>query len=408
MLNIAPEIAQSGMNKISATSPKLFAPIKLPVLKVVGLGGGGGNAVDRMMELGLRGVDFITANTDQQTLERSQAPVKIQLGPRKTRGLGAGGRPEIGQIAAEESWKELAAAMTGADMVFLTAGMGGGTGTGAIPVAAKIARKLGAVTIAVVTTPFSFEMGQRQQNALNGLAQLHEHVDTLITIPNDRLLYVAPQHLPLETAFRLADDVLRQAVQSITELITEPGTINVDFSHIRRLMALGGGALMAIGHGNGEEKAMKAVKQALSHPLLGEVSLTNAAGIIANFTSSTDLALSDICAALYYLQEQTNNQAEVVMGTTIKEHMEGRVQVNLVITGLGAQTLEDILPGSEKIKGKPPTWPREQQPVPVQPEEVQARRGKPELRTLTRPTHLMATNDLDVPTFLRRKLQNAG
>ncbi len=407
MFNFAPEIALENTNNFNSVSPEVFADFHMPVLKVVGLGGGGGNAVDRMMELGLRGVEFITANTDHQALERSQAPVKIQLGPHKTRGLGAGGRPEIGQVAAEESWKELAEAMAGADMIFLTAGMGGGTGTGAIPVAAKIARKIGAVTIAVVTTPFNFEMGQRQQNAQEGLAKLHEHVDTLITIPNDRLLFVAPQHLPLDTAFRLADDVLRQAVQSITELITEPGTINVDFAHIRRLMSLGGGALMAIGHGNGDGRAMKAVKQALNHPLLGEVALANAAGVIANFTSNTDLEIGDICSTLNFLQEQTHNQAEVVLGTTIKEHMEGRVQVNLVITGLGAQTLEEVLPGAENIgKMKPETKPQVKE-VPIE-VEAEIHQTEPVLRPVTRPLQLIASNDLDVPTFLRRKLQTAG
>jgi cell division protein FtsZ len=369
------------------SSPSVSAPIHKPVLKVLGMGGGGGNAVDRMMELGLQGVEFITANTDCQALERSLAPVKIQLGPKATRGLGAGGRPEVGQTAAEESWKEIAEALSGADMVFLTAGMGGGTGTGSIPVAAKIAKKQGAVTIAVVTTPFSFEMGRRQHNATEGLNKLHQHVDTLITIPNDRLLFVAPQHLPLDTAFRLADDVLRQAVQSITELITEPGLINVDFAHIRRLMKLGGGALMAIGHGNGEDKAMKAVKQALNHPLLESVSLQNAAGVIANFTAGNDLSLVEVCEALDYLQKQANPQTEIVMGTTQNPNMENRVQVILVITGLGASTLEDVMPGAEQVKAQPATI---------------------EHRTLVKPVAPVAANNLDLPAFLRRQPQVTG
>jgi cell division protein FtsZ len=374
--------------EIAIKSTISHAPIHLPVLKVIGLGGGGGNAIDRMMELGMRGVEFITANTDLQTLELSQAPVKIQLGPKSTRGLGAGGKPEIGQAAAEESWKELAQALAGADMVFLTAGMGGGTGTGAIPIAAKIARKVGAVAIAVVTTPFSFEMGKRAKNATEGLNKLHKHVDTLITIPNDRLLYVAPQHLPLDTAFRLADDVLRQAVQSITELITEPGLINVDFAHIRRMMQLGGGALMTIGHGTGEDKALKAVKQAINHPLLGTVSIENAAGIIANFTAGNDLTLAEISNALVYLQDQTNNSTEIVMGTTQNEHMAERVQVNLVITGLGAHTLEEVLPGSEVIN-RPATPPVEK-------------------RSLSQPVQAVAVNNLDIPAFLRRQPRLAG
>ena len=372
-------------------SKTLQSPIHKPILKVIGLGGGGGNAIDRMMELGMRGVEFIAANTDLQSLERSQAPVKIQLGPKSTRGLGAGGRPQVGQNAAEESWKDLAHALRGADMVFLTAGMGGGTGTGGIPVAAKIARKVGAVAIAVVTTPFSFEMGRRVQNAAEGLSKLHNHVDTLITIPNDRLLYVAPQHLPLDTAFRMADDVLRQAVQSITELITEPGLINVDFAHIRRMMLLGGGALMAIGHGNGEDKAIKAVKQAINHPLLGTISLANAAGVIANFTAGDDLSLIEISDALLYLQEQTNNSTEIVMGSTQNKHMNERVQVNLVITGLGAQTLEDVIPGSEK---------KTELKTETEPEAIS--------RNLTKPTRSISADNLDLPAFLRRRPQVAG
>ena len=360
--------------------------IHTPVLKVIGLGGAGGNAVDRMLELGIRGVDFIVANTDRQALDRNLAKEKIQLGPRITRGLGAGGKPEIGKAAAEESWREIDQAIQGADMVFLTAGLGGGTGTGAIPIASKIVKKAGAVAIAVVTMPFSFEMGKRAVNAAEGLKMLHNHVDTLITIPNDRLLYVAPQHLPLETAFRLADDVLRQAVQSITELITETGLINVDFAHIRRLMRLGGGALMAIGRGEGEEKALKAVKQAINHPLIGEVSLENASGVIANFTASNDLTLIEVSNALIYLQEQTNNSTEIVMGTTQKDNMADRVQVNLVITGLGAKTLEDILPGSERKKIQETT------------SDIEG-----EKTHFLQPVPSIAAENLDLPAFLRRQ-----
>src|SRR3989304_851828 len=210
--------------------------LRSPVIKVLGLGGGGSNAVDRMIELGIPGVDFIAANTDYQVLQTSLAPVKIELGPQLTRGLGAGGDHEVGYRAAKESRAELEAALRGADMVFLTAGMGGGTGTGAIAMAGEVSRSLGAVTIAVVTPPFSFEMGRRQRNAQEGLARLQGNTDTLIAIPNDRLLFVAPQDLPLETAFRLADDVLRQAVQGIAALITQPGLINVDFAHVRNMM----------------------------------------------------------------------------------------------------------------------------------------------------------------------------
>ncbi|MBL6965244.1 MAG: cell division protein FtsZ [Anaerolineales bacterium] len=365
-----------------------------PVIKVLGMGGGGSNAVDRMLELGLRGVDFVVANTDQQALLRSEAPHKIQLGPKLTRGLGAGGQPSIGREAAIESRHQLAEALQGCNMVFLTAGMGGGTGTGSIAVAAEIAKAQKIVTIAVVTTPFSFEMGRRQRNAMQGLQELRKSADTLITIPNDRLLYVAPKDLPLDTAFRLADDVLRQAVQSITELITEPGLINVDFAHIRRMMQLGGGALMAIGHGSGENKAIKAVKQALEHPLLETVSLQRAAGVIANFTASDELSLMEVSEALIYLQEQSNPDTEVIFGTTPKAHMEERVQVNLVVTGLGASTLEEVLPGSEKIHQHPRTFER----LPSS-----EKKEKPVYQVPS-----ITTTDLDIPAFLRRQSRYAG
>ena len=380
--------APTKPNRIIESSNKSEAPIHKPVLKVLGLGGGGSNAVDRMLELGIEGVEFIIANTDRQALEQSYAQHKIQLGPKLTRGLGAGGDPQVGQAAAQESWKEIEKALAGADMVFLTAGMGGGTGTGSIPIAAKIARSQGAVTIAIVTTPFSFEMGARQKNAANGLALLRKNTDTLIAIPNDRLLYVAPKDLPLDTAFRLADDVLRQAVQAITELITIPGLINVDFAHIRRLMQLGGGALMAIGNGEGENKALSAVKQALNHPLLESISIDRAAGIIASFNAGDDLALSDVSDALNYLQEQTYPETEIILGATQKPEQNGQVQVILVVTGIGAPSLEDILPGSERYA--------------VQNDSLVKRNIFDNLPTREQPSTIDKAN-LDLPAFLRRR-----
>lgn len=388
------------MNQASHNAPTqpiaVSAPIHQPKLKVIGLGGGGGNAVDRMMELGLKGVDFIVANTDHQALGRSQAPVKIPLGSKITRGLGAGGNPQVGRKAAEESWRAIAQALAGADMVFLTAGMGGGTGTGAISIATQIAKAQGAVAIAVVTTPFSFEMGRRQKNSQEGLAELQKHTDTLITIPNDRLLYVAPPNLPLDTAFRLADDVLRQAVQSITELITEPGLINVDFAHIRRLMKLGGGALMAIGYGQGENKAQSAVEQALNHPLLDTISLSHAAGVIVNFTASSDLSLMEVSNALNYLQTQANPATEIVMGTTLDERLRDRAQVILVVTGLGATSLEEVMPGiqapskrSELLSAQHPASPSEN----AKARPLQAA-GMP--------------HDLDLPAYMRRTGRTNG
>jgi cell division protein FtsZ len=383
-----------------------------PVLKVFGLGGGGGNAVNRMIALGLKGVKFIAANTDHQDLKSNLAPVKIQLGPRSTRGLGAGGNPEVGRTAAEESHKEIRAALEGTDMVFLTAGMGGGTGTGSISVVGRIAKEMGIVTIAVVTTPFSFEVGRRQTNAREGLAALRPNTDTLIAIPNDRLLYNDQwsQNISLETAFQLADDVLRQAVMGISELVTEPGIINVDFSHIREVMRRGGGALMTIGQGSGEDKALKAINQALNHPLLETINLENAAGVIANFTGGKDLSLYDVGEALGHIQNLAGTDVDVILGFNNDNRLDEKVQVILVITGLGAQTLEEILPGSEsRISDNVPD-PLEEfmfdvpEPNPVpqyeeadQLETVGFPAGSPPLEIRA------AQSNLDIPAFMRRK-----
>lgn len=384
---------------VKTAIPAFHPPVHKPVLKVLGLGGGGTNAVNRMIELGLTGVEFIAANTDHQALKSSLAPVKIQLGPKCTRGLGAGGNPAIGQAAAEESWREIYAALKGADMVFLTAGMGGGTGTGAIPIAAKIARSLGAVTIAVVSTPFSFEMGKRQRNAQEGLARLRPITNTLIAIPNDRLLYLDTRNMPLEMAFRMADDILRQGVQGITELITTPGLINVDFANIRHLMTLGGGALMSIGQGEGENKAIQAIEQALHHPLLEVGSLDHAAGILVNFTCGEDLSLFEIEAALNHLQAQAGPQAEIVMGVVNDERFYDRVEVILIVTGLGAAPIDEAIPGFSKGQTR--------QPPSKEPSEILSNPQKNEdqkinLETAPQPQSLPIADNLDIPAFLRR------
>ncbi|MCD4801489.1 MAG: cell division protein FtsZ [Anaerolineales bacterium] len=367
-------------------------PPYIPVIKVMGLGGGGSNAVDRMIHFGLSGVEFIIANTDRQAMAFSQAAVKLQLGPKLTRGLGAGGDPRVGEEAALESKSDIALALEGADMVFLTAGMGGGTGTGSVPVAAQIAQDMGIATIAVVTKPFAFEVGGRQRNAAEGLLKLQPHVNTLITIPNERLLQTVSEKATLSEAFHLADDVLRQAVQSITELITEPGIINVDFAHIQRMMELGGGALMSIGEASGEGKAINAVKQALYHPLLEDVSLVNASGLIVNFTSGADLTLSDIGQALNYLQEQIPPDAELIFGATQNERFQGKVQVNLIVTGLGATTFEDVFSSfsrEERVIPEPIT--RKIVKEVINEEEESPQRFE------------MGRDPLDVPAFMRRR-----
>jgi cell division protein FtsZ len=390
------------------SNPIRHTPItgRQPVLKVLGLGGGGCNAVNRMIELQMSGVQFIAANTDHQALSTCQAPTKVLLGAHSTRGLGAGGKPEVGEAAAEESFRELAAALNGADMVFLAAGMGGGTGTGSIPIAARVARALGAVTIAIVTTPFSFEAGRRQRNAQQGLEKLRKYTNTLITVPNDRLLYVAPRDLPLEMAFRLADDVLRQGIQGIAELITETGLINVDFAHIRRLMEMGGGSLMSIGQGVGDKKALKAIEQALHHPLLESVNLENAAGMIANFTGGSDLTFLEVTEALTYLQEQAGNHAEIIPGVTNDDRMEDRAQVILVITGLGGTPVDEALPVSENAQ---PVV----QPTPVENRQVTARMPSIPIPNLSQPAlpqvELATTvTNLDIPAFMRRRYRVEG
>lgn len=378
---------------------KVSLPAYQPSLKVMGLGGGGCNAVNRMIELGLTGIDFIGANTDHQALKSCLAPTLIHLGPKTTRGLGAGGDPRIGKLAAEESEQAIKSALAGADMIFLTAGMGGGTGTGSISVAARIARELGAVTIAVVTTPFSFEMGRRQRNASEGLAALRPHTDTLISIPNDRLLYVAPKNLPLSTAFCLADDVLRQGVQGITELITEAGIINVDFSHVKSIMKLGGGALMSIGHGKGENKAMKAIEQAIYHPLLESTSLENAAGILVNFTAGCDLGLLEIQETLSFLQQQANSTTEIVFGVTEDRRWEDRVQIILIVTGLGAISLEETFSNISKPAVVPVTSTEEA--ISPEPEVVEQIETVP-LQPLRQPASSISSHNLDLPAFMRK------
>ena len=296
-------------------------------------------------------------------------------------------------------------------MVFLTAGMGGGTGTGSISVAARIARKLGAVTVAVVTTPFSFELGRRQQNARDGLALLQPHTDTLIAVPNDRLLQIAPRKLTLDLAFQIADDVLRQGIQGIAELITQPGLINVDFAHVREVMRFGGGALMSIGLGEGENKARKAVEQALHHPLLESISIESATGIIANFTGGQGLTFIEVVDAMNHLHEQTNHQADIIPWLINDPCLVDRVQVILVVTGLGATPLETALP-RQKTKGQ--SLVDDPRPsVPAEPLEVVARTV-----ATTMPGTVMAhpspmdvsgtgSTDLDLPAFLRRRFRPA-
>lgn len=301
-------------------------------IKVIGVGGGGNNAVNRMIAAGLSGVEFIAVNTDAQALLHAQAPYRIQIGEKLTKGLGAGANPEIGEKAAQESRDEIIKALRGADMVFVTAGMGGGTGTGAAPVVAECAKEVGALTVGVVTKPFSFEGRRRQKQAEIGSAKLKEKVDTLITIPNDRLMQVANKNTPIMEAFRIADDVLRQGVQGISDLIAVPGLINLDFADVKTIMTDTGSALMGIGFGSGENRAAAAAEAAINSPLL-ETSITGAKGVLLNITGGASLGLFEVQEAASIIQEATDQEANIIFGAVIDESFQDEIRVTVIATG---------------------------------------------------------------------------
>ncbi len=342
----------------------------LPPIKVVGVGGGGCNAVNRMISRDLAGVQFVGVNTDGQALGRCEAQTRIRIGDKLTKGLGAGGDPDKGLRAAEESRDELLEAIRGAEMVFITAGMGGGTGTGASPIVADAARESGALTVGVVTKPFRFEGARRAEQAEQGLAELRERVDTLIAIPNDRLLDVCGPDVSVEEAFRMADDVLRQGIQGISELITLPGDINLDFADVRRIMHNAGPALLAIGRGAGSDRAVEAAREAVSSPLL-DVSIDGAKGVLFNVMGARNLGLHELRAAAEIIAEAVSPEAEIIFGTAIDPGMGDEVQVTVIATGL-------------------PVGPR---PVAASVEQAE-RRFSPE--------PVAAATDTELPTFLRR------
>ncbi len=301
-------------------------------IKVVGCGGGGNNAVNRMVDAGLRGVEFISINTDRQALGQSNAQVKIQIGEKLTKGLGAGAIPEVGRRAAEESREEIASALKGADLVFITAGMGGGTGTGAAPIVAEIARDLGTLTIAVVTKPFNFEGKQRMKNAEAGIDELKQHVDTLVVIPNDRLLQVVNKGTTMLEAFRIADDVLRQGIQGISDLIAVPAMINLDFADVKTVMESGGMAHMGIGVGSGENRLVEAAKNAIASPLL-ETNIDGARAVLINITGGTDVSIVDINEAANLIMEAADPDANIIFGAGIDETMGDEVRITVIATG---------------------------------------------------------------------------
>ncbi|HAA26220.1 MAG TPA: cell division protein FtsZ [Ruminiclostridium sp.] len=301
-------------------------------IKVVGVGGGGNNAVNRMIDAGLRGVDFIAVNTDKQALFMSKANTKIQIGEKLTKGLGSGANPEIGEKAANESRDEIAMAIKDADMVFVTAGMGGGTGTGAVPIIAQIARELGILTVGVVTKPFMFEGRKRMQYAEKGIENLKSVVDTLVTIPNDRLLQITDKKTSMLEAFRIADDVLRQGVQGISDLIAVPGLINLDFADVKTIMLETGLAHMGIGRGTGDNKAEEAAKQAISSPLL-ETSIEGARGVLLNITGGPDLGLQEVNLAAELIQNSADPEANIIFGAVIDENLKDEMLITVIATG---------------------------------------------------------------------------
>src|SRR5215472_11356584 len=299
---------------------------------VVGVGGGGSNAVNRMIQSGVRGVEFVAINTDTQALGRSEAPIRIHIGEKLTRGLGAGGNPNTGEKAAEESAEQIAELVRNADMVFIAAGMGGGTGTGGAPVIAQISKDLRALTVGVVTKPFSFEGRQRAKNAEAGIIQLRERVDTLITIPNDRLLEVIDRKTTIEQAFMEVDDVLRQGIQGISELITEPGLVNLDFADVKSIMSESGAALMAIGRGTGESRAADAARMAISSPLL-DINMEGARGVLLNITGGSDLALSEISEAADVIAQSADPEASIIFGAVIDPRLDNEMKITVIATG---------------------------------------------------------------------------
>lgn len=368
---------------------------QLATIKVIGVGGGGNNAVNRMIEHGVEGVEFIAVNTDAQALNLSKAEVKLQIGAKLTRGLGAGANPEVGKKAAEESREQIEEVLQGADMIFVTAGMGGGTGTGAAPIIAQISKELGALTVGVVTRPFSFEGRRRSTQAVSGIESLKNSVDTLIVIPNDRLLEIVDKNTPMLEAFREADNVLRQGVQGISDLIAKPGLINVDFADVKTIMYDKGSALMGIGVATGENRATEAAKKAISSPLL-ETSIDGAHGILMNITGGTNLSLYEVQEAADLVTTAADDEVNVIFGSVINENLKDEIIVTVIATGFDE---------SKRVEPQP------KQRVQINHRQVAATRENdtpPREREQSQPQQYVKQEDdiLDIPTFLRNRNRN--
>jgi cell division protein FtsZ len=439
LLELGPEGGQGSDLLEFEETPRLQASIK-----VIGIGGGGSNALNTMMRAGLEGVDFVVANTDAQALQYSRAPVKIQLGNEVTRGLGCGANPEKGRAAALEARERLRELLTGTDMVFVTAGLGGGTGTGAAPIVAEIAREVGALTVAVVTRPFQFEGKVRSRHAERGLEELHRVVDTLITIPNHRLLALAGKSATVKDAFRLADDVLYNAVKGISDLITVHGLINLDFADVRTIMSEMGMALMGTGIGHGETRAADAARSAISSPLLEDLSIEGARGVLINITGGADMTLYEVNEAATLVQEAAHEDANIIFGAVVDERLgEGELRVTVIATGLDdgrirrdpgrdrdldTGELSNVMPLRREASRTADGAPAAMQPAlfeesalpvaapkpvrPVAPAGFEPAANSPAAREfaveeLARPEDFMSPfeDEMDVPAFLRRKTE---
>ncbi len=383
---------------------------QLATIKVIGVGGGGSNAVNRMIEHGVQGVEFICVNTDAQALNLSKAPVKMQIGTKLTRGLGAGANPDIGKKAAEESREQIEEALSGADMVFVTAGMGGGTGTGAAPVVAEIAKDLGALTVGVVTRPFTFEGRKRSTQAVGGISVLKEKVDTLIVIPNDRLLEIVDKNTPMLEAFREADNVLRQGVQGISDLIAVPGLINLDFADVKTIMTERGSALMGIGVGTGENRAAEAAKKAISSPLL-ETSIDGAKGVLMNITGGANLSLYEVNEAADIVSSASDPEVNMIFGSVINEELKDEILVTVIATGF--DETEKMVNNQQRaerprMQQSPASSQSHSSQSQSQPQSQSQGQSREESQSESRSTsYSNADSDtLDIPTFLRNRSRN--
>jgi cell division protein FtsZ len=383
-------------------------------MKVVGVGGGGGNAVNRMIEERLEHVEFISVNTDNQALLNSKSDIKVQIGKKLTRGLGAGARPEIGRQAIEENRDEVGAALQGADLVFITCGMGGGTGTGAAPVVAELAREAGALTVGIVTKPFLFEGRKRMRQAEQGIAEMRKNVDTMIVVPNERLLAVVGKGIPFQDALKKADEVLLHATQGISTLITKPGLVNVDFADVRTVMREGGSALMGTGIGRGENRAMEAAQQAISSPLLDNVSISGSRGVLLNITGGGDLTLGEVTQISDIVHDAAGDDAEIIFGAVHEPAMQGELRVTVIATGFDKTVSTGLTPAHDHQsmgRGAPVI------PFPgtraVRPPATPLRNPGTASGESARPARPAATDkekgagdlsDMEIPTFIRRQM----